>query len=55
MQEQILESIEDYLKSNITEYAILINGNWGSGKTYFIRKNIVEKYNNSIYIYHFMV
>ena len=50
MQEQILESIEDYLKSDITEYAILLNGNWGSGKTYFIRKNILREYKNSIYI-----
>lgn len=38
--EEILSVIEEYIE-NESKYAILIDGDWGSGKTYFI-KNIVE-------------
>lgn len=44
--EQILEIIEDYAKNDNTDYALMINGKWGSGKTFFwkecIRKRIME-------------
>ena len=29
--------IEDYLKTKNTDYAIMINGEWGSGKSYYIK------------------
>ena len=29
--------IEDYLKAKDTDYAIMINGDWGSGKSYYIK------------------
>lgn len=29
--------IRDYLKATDTDYAIMINGDWGSGKSYYIR------------------
>lgn len=29
--------IEDYLKAKNTDYAIMINGDWGSGKSYYIK------------------
>lgn len=37
----INESIKRYLETEITDYAILINGPWGSGKTYYFQ-NIIE-------------
>ncbi|MBR6033265.1 MAG: hypothetical protein IKP28_00690 [Clostridia bacterium] len=42
--EDLVESILDYVRAEYTDYAIMINGEWGSGKTYFwnnkIRKRI---------------
>ena len=44
--EDLVESILDYVRSDYTDYAIMINGEWGSGKTYFwnnkVRKKIVS-------------
>jgi len=37
---------EDILKDYLTEktnYSILLNGKWGSGKTYFLKNNLYEK------------
>ncbi len=33
--DDLVESILDYIRSEYTDYAIMINGEWGSGKTYF--------------------
>ena len=41
--EQILEIIEKYTNKKETNYAILLDGEWGSGKTYFIREKLVPK------------
>lgn len=41
--EQILEIIEKYVNKKETNYAILLDGEWGSGKTYFIREKLVSK------------
>lgn len=38
----IEETFENYLKTD-TSYALLINGSWGSGKTYFWKNNLVTK------------
>ena len=40
-REYIEEIFEDYLKTPQTQYAILINVTWGSGKTYFFKNNLV--------------
>jgi hypothetical protein len=40
--ENIKSIFKDYLKSENTNYAILLNGNWGSGKSFFW-KNSLEK------------
>jgi hypothetical protein len=43
--EHIIESIKNYLKREETDYAVMITGEWGSGKTYFWEnelKNIVS-------------
>lgn len=47
---QINKNISDYLEYFVSldnpQYAVLINGNWGCGKTYFIKKHI-EKWNET--------
>jgi hypothetical protein len=35
--------ITDYLQSKETDYAIMINGEWGCGKTYYIRNILADK------------
>ena len=41
--EDLVESILDYVRSDYTDYAIMINGEWGSGKTYFWNNKIKNK------------
>lgn len=38
--DHIHEIFENYIKTPDTQYAILINGAWGSGKTYFLKENL---------------
>lgn len=40
---EIEQIVTDYLNSEKTDYAIMINGDWGSGKTYYIKKTLVKK------------
>ena len=44
--EDLVESILDYIRSDYTDYAIMINGEWGSGKTYFWNNKIKPKIEN---------
>jgi hypothetical protein len=41
--EDLVESILDYVRNDFTDYAIMINGEWGSGKTYFWNHKIKNK------------
>ena len=41
--EDLVESILDYVRADYTDYAIMINGEWGSGKTYFWNNKIRPK------------
>ena len=41
--EELVESILDYVRSDYTDYAIMINGEWGSGKTYFWNNKVRNK------------
>ena len=41
--EDLVESILDYVRSDYTDYAIMINGEWGSGKTHFWNHKIKRK------------
>lgn len=41
--EDLVESILDYVRSDYTDYAVMINGEWGSGKTYFWNHKIRKK------------
>ena len=40
------ELIEDYINQNNTDYAILINGEWGSGKTFYLKNVIMNEIKN---------
>lgn len=35
--DEITSIVKDYLNQNNTDYAIFINGVWGSGKTYYVK------------------
>jgi len=41
--EELIESILDYIRKDYTDYAIMINGEWGSGKTHFWNNKIKNK------------
>ena len=41
--EELVESILDYVRADYTDYAIMINGEWGSGKTYFWNHKVKNK------------
>ena len=41
--EELVESILDYVRADYTDYAIMLNGEWGSGKTYFWNHKIKNK------------
>ena len=41
--DDLVESILDYIRADYTDYAIMLNGEWGSGKTYFWNHKIKPK------------
>ena len=41
--DDLVESILDYVRSDYTDYAIMINGEWGSGKTHFWNNKVRNK------------
>ncbi len=41
--EDLVESILDYVRSDYTDYAIMLNGEWGIGKTHFWNNKIRRK------------
>ena len=43
VMEELVESILDYVRSDYTDYAVMINGEWGSGKTHFWNNKIRKK------------
>lgn len=53
--EELLERIQDYIKESIYKYAVMIDGNWGCGKTYFIKEKLInilkDKNPNKKFIY----
>ena len=44
--DDLVESILDYIRADYTDYAIMINGEWGSGKTYFWNHKIRNRIEN---------
>ena len=52
--EDLVESILDYIRADYTDYAVMINGEWGSGKTYFWNnkvRNKIESMQLNIYVF----
>lgn len=51
---EITACVKDYIKNPNTDYAIAINGEWGSGKTLFwnstIKNIVIDNHNNPVYI-----
>src|SRR5574344_1325140 len=46
---EIIEVVKEYIDNAIYNYAVMIDGEWGSGKTFFVKNNLVEaieKYEN---------
>ena len=41
--EDLIESILDYVRADYTDYAIMINGEWGSGKTHFWNNRVKKR------------
>lgn len=44
---QMEAAVKSYIDDNLPgeyRYALMLNGSWGSGKTYFIQKNIMQSY-----------
>ncbi len=39
---EIEQIVTDYLKVEKTDYALMINGDWGSGKTYYVKKSLFD-------------
>ena len=40
---ELIDAICDYVRKPYTDYAIMLNGKWGSGKTYFWNNNLRDK------------
>ena len=42
-KDQIIEVIRNYVNNEKANYAVLINGVWGSGKTYLYRHYLITE------------
>jgi hypothetical protein len=40
---EIRELVQDYIKEDIYQYALLLDGEWGSGKSYFIENSLIDE------------
>ena len=43
---ELIESIEEYIRRPYTDYAVMINGEWGSGKTHFWNNKLRQRIEN---------
>lgn len=46
--DEIVEVIKEYIDNQIYNYAVLIDGQWGCGKTYFIKEVLIKEIRNQI-------
>ena len=46
MNDYIIEYLDYYINLENPQYAVLLTGKWGCGKTYFIKK-LIEKWKES--------
>ena len=49
-EEEIIEIIKTYYSDVNSQNAILLNGEWGCGKTYFVKNKILAEINDSVYV-----
>lgn len=40
---EIIEVIKSYIAEKLYNYAVMIDGEWGSGKTYFVKEILIPK------------
>lgn len=40
---ELTSIVQDYINQDNTDYAIFINGKWGSGKTYYVKKHLIPE------------
>lgn len=50
MDKQLIDIVQEYIRNKNDISAIMINGDWGSGKTYFIKHKLKNKVENLIYV-----
>ena len=48
MNFDLIEELKKYIKNDRINYAVLIDGEWGSGKTYFIKEELIPQLNGEI-------
>lgn len=41
-KDEIINIVEKYIQDTDSNYAIMINGSWGSGKTYFYKNSLID-------------
>ncbi|WP_407250300.1 P-loop NTPase fold protein [Klebsiella michiganensis] len=46
LNNHIIDNLNYYLNTSTPEYAFMITGGWGAGKTYFI-ENFIKEYNKN--------
>ncbi|WP_455266878.1 P-loop NTPase fold protein [Phascolarctobacterium sp.] len=46
-QNNIVDRIKVYIDESMSDYAIMLNGGWGSGKTYFVKNNLIPSLENN--------
>ena len=50
VESMFYKSIEDYINTPITDYAIMISGEWGIGKTYFLKNTLLSDFKENIIV-----
>lgn len=43
---ELLKEIEKFYESRKYDYALMINGQWGCGKTYFVKEELIKHFDN---------
>lgn len=49
-ESDIINIIKSYVQDQTVTYSILMNGEWGCGKTYFIKNKLLKSIDNGIYV-----
>ena len=42
-EQEIVDIFFDYLDNSIYNYAIMLDGSWGSGKTFFVKEQLIPQ------------